>query len=561
MKKWLFTLAALVSLAVLFPVSALAMNVWPFFEGMAVIVTDDEKYGFMDTSGKIVVEPIYEDANNFSDGLAYVCKDEKFGFIDKTGQLVIPLIYDNACNFSEGLAQVCIDGNWGYINKSGDVVIPIQYGFSSHFSEGIVATRTSNDLSNKEIHYYNADNQRLFSDRYFAGEIYEFHFSEGLAAVADKDGKFGYIDKRGKTVIPFIYSRAEPFENGFARVELSGKAGIIDKTGKEVVPCKYHYIIDSDEEYFLVAGYQSMYYCFDSKGNLLFETKTRLLWMGDGIINAWDDKGNEIFLDTTGKLALSTPLDICSVFREGVALVRNEAYQEGVIDKTGAILIPCEYDCISVFNEGYASAIKDGKFCAIKNPLGPPDPFKNRFTDVTATDWFYPSVKYVTEESLMTGTSDKTFAPNQELSRAMLVTVLWRGEGMPEAAAPGAFTDVTSGAWYEKAVSWAAEKEIVLGYEGDTFRPDASITREQLMTILYRYIQHKGGGFEGAWMFLLDYADRESISSWAYEPVAYGSTNGIVSGKPGNLFDPQGTATRAEAATVLYHFFGEKAEE
>lgn len=176
------------------------------------------------------------------------------------------------------------------------------------------------------------------------------------------------------------------------------------------------------------------------------------------------------------------------------------------------------------------------------------------FTDVKDGDWFYEAVKYAYDNKLMNGTSATTFAPLTTTSRSMVVTVLWRLAGSPQCDAAPAFPDVASGSWYTDAVAWASENGIVTGYSSGSFGPDDIVTREQLATILYRYVQHTGGGFQGAWAFPLDYADAAQVSDWAYEAMCWCTMKGIISGVGGNRLNPQGSATRAEVAQILMNF-------
>ena len=176
------------------------------------------------------------------------------------------------------------------------------------------------------------------------------------------------------------------------------------------------------------------------------------------------------------------------------------------------------------------------------------------FTDVKADDWFYEAVKYAYDNKLMDGTSSTTFAPLMTTNRAMIVTILWRLEGSPVVNYAMNFSDVESGVWYTEAVRWAAAEGIVKGYSDTVFAPDDTVTREQLATILYRYVQHTGGGFQGAWAFPLDYADADQVSDWAYEAMCWCTMKSIINGVGGNTLNPQGSATRAEVAQILMNF-------
>lgn len=174
--------------------------------------------------------------------------------------------------------------------------------------------------------------------------------------------------------------------------------------------------------------------------------------------------------------------------------------------------------------------------------------WENPFTDVAGDSWYYDAVRYISENDLMSGYG---FAPNDSFSRAQLAQVLYNLEDRP-AAADGAFTDVPAGAWYADAVNWASANGFVTGYGGGLFGPDDSITREQLAAALYRYAQPKGGGSIGD--ILPDFTDASDISDWAVEPMRWCVMNGILEGRGGNILDPKGYSTRAEAAAILMRF-------
>ena len=174
------------------------------------------------------------------------------------------------------------------------------------------------------------------------------------------------------------------------------------------------------------------------------------------------------------------------------------------------------------------------------------------FTDVRADDWFYDPVCYVYNNGLMTGTSATTFEPNTSLSRAMLVAVLHRLEGSPQASA-GDFTDVADGDWYAQAVNWAASVGIVNGFDDGTFQANAAITREQMAAILRNYAQDKGLDVTAAGD-LSTYSDAASVSDWAKESVAWMVGSGLIGGYEDNTLRPQGTTTRAEVASVLQRY-------
>lgn len=173
------------------------------------------------------------------------------------------------------------------------------------------------------------------------------------------------------------------------------------------------------------------------------------------------------------------------------------------------------------------------------------------FADVTETDWFYEDVKFCYGADLMKGTSNDTFAPNEHLSRAMLVTMLYRMAGEPEAE-NGAlvFTDVPQDSWYTKAVIWAFENEIVKGPWKSTFAPDEDVTRAELATFIYRYVASEDLRISLA-LDAPNFADKNSIPEYAALSVSALYRSEIIKGKDGNRFDPSACATRAEGAALL----------
>ena len=174
------------------------------------------------------------------------------------------------------------------------------------------------------------------------------------------------------------------------------------------------------------------------------------------------------------------------------------------------------------------------------------------FVDVDENDWFYDVVLYAYENGLMTGTSADTFAPNTATTRGMIVSMLARLEGVTSAESAG-FTDVADNDWYATAVNWAASEGIVNGFEDDTFRPNAPITREQMAAILYNYADYKGYDVS-ARADLSDYADAASISSWAEDVLAWANAEGLINGMTATTIDPQGATTRAQTAAMFERF-------
>ena len=180
------------------------------------------------------------------------------------------------------------------------------------------------------------------------------------------------------------------------------------------------------------------------------------------------------------------------------------------------------------------------------------------FTDVAEDDWFYDAVRYAYENGLMDGVGDNRFAPNSETTRAQLVTILYRLEGEPAVSGDLPFTDVEAATWYTNAVLWAAQNGIVNGVSDTEFAPGDDLTRQQLVTILYRYAEAKGCDVSAS-ADLSGYPDAGQVQDYAQPTMAWAVAEGIVEGMDGNL-NPAGNASRAQIATILMRFCEDAAQ-
>ena len=170
------------------------------------------------------------------------------------------------------------------------------------------------------------------------------------------------------------------------------------------------------------------------------------------------------------------------------------------------------------------------------------------FSDVSADAWYTDAVMYCTENSLMSGTDETAFSPNESMTRAMLATVLYRMDGSPSVTGTDHFTDTEEDAWYSDGVLWASQNGIISGYNNDTFGTEDAVTREQIAAILWRYAGSPETDVKA------DFSDEEQISSWAKQAVDWAQSRGYMSGTTGNRFNPVGNATRAEVAAVLMRY-------
>ncbi len=245
------------------------------------------------------------------------------------------------------------------------------------------------------------------------------------------------------------------------------------------------------------------------------------------------------FGDGTVKVSLPyTPADgedtdnltVYYIDADGNAVEMEGAYYEA---SSGCVIF--ETDHFSTFAVVYEAAVED---------------WTNPFTDVATDDWYYDAVAYAVSSGLFGGMTETTFGPDTAMTRAMLVTVLYRLDSEPGVTGDNPFDDVADGEWYTDAVIWASENKIVGGYGGGLFGTNDSVTREQLATILYNYADYKGYDVTAVEDFSA-YTDADDISSWAYTALSWANAKGLITGVTEMTLEPSGSTTRAQVATIF----------
>ena len=268
----------------------------------------------------------------------------------------------------------------------------------------------------------------------------------------------------------------------------------------------------------------------------------------------WSLNTYSITYDLDGGTAFGNP-DSYTV--ESAAITLNEPTKAGYVftgwsgtDLVGEDNLTVTIPAGSIGDRRYTAHWEfDPTIIAALNPTPNVD-----FLDVSRTDWFYYDVRYVCENGLMNGTSRNRFSPYGTATRGMLVTILYRMENEPRCFGSAAFSDVKPGAYYEKAVVWASQNNIVSGYTDGTFRPDAPVTREQLASILYRYTLYRGQDVSaGETTSLTGYGDAQAVSSYALPAMRWACGTGFLQGANGKL-NPAGLATRAQLAAMLHRY-------
>lgn len=179
------------------------------------------------------------------------------------------------------------------------------------------------------------------------------------------------------------------------------------------------------------------------------------------------------------------------------------------------------------------------------------------FADVKDGDWYYDAVSFVYRKGYFSGVSEEAFSPNTSMTRAMLATVLYRVSGVKDPGKGMEFDDVPAGLWYSDGIAWASANGVVNGMGDGNYHPDRAVTREELVTMLYRYQTNRKGSVSAKGE-LTGYPDGSEVAAWAREGMEWAVGAELVKGRNTGHLDPKGTATRAEVATILQRFDGMK---
>ena len=198
----------------------------------------------------------------------------------------------------------------------------------------------------------------------------------------------------------------------------------------------------------------------------------------------------------------------------------------------------------------YLGLMKNIDNCPMDSSAAPAAEVVNNMKDVPVNAWFATPVKYVMDRGIMAGVSANTFAPQSNLTRAMLVQILYAMEGKPTGAPAAGFSDVSGSAWYTDAVNWAKANGVVGGYPDNTFRPNDNITREQLAVMLKAYAGDTGLYATNIGKF----ADFDEVSAWAVDGVSWAVGAGLIAGRGNNKLAPKANATRAEVAQIIMNY-------
>jgi hypothetical protein len=316
---------------------------------------ENEKWGFVDSTGKVVIQYQYEEAGAFSENLAAVKLEGKFGFINKTGITVIKPQFEEADRFINGLSLVennitegLIDqrGNWIFKIDSASISGPVNNFYIVEKSEASFFLNRKGKRNNIEFEY-----------------LSEFH---GYRAAFKKDGNVGYIDTLGNIIVPAIYEEGSDFENGFAQVKKNELCGLIDEEGKFIIPLKFDFIGNTEHTLIkVILNGKCAYYQKSGLNKIPFGNLCASSILGidgfNGPLARIDKKSKKGFIDSNGKIVIPTIYDDAQYYSEGLIAVRKKKVW-GFIQKNGKTAIDFQFDAVYPFFGGYSKVKRKGKW-------------------------------------------------------------------------------------------------------------------------------------------------------------------------------------------------------
>ena len=552
----------------------------------------------VDVNGRIVRSESNLLTGPICNGTLACMQGGKWGLTSFDGTLLLPYVYDDLQYVDAETLIARQNGAWALIDRSGTTVCALpdcsEASTCAPYSDCVLVRE--NDLWGVR----GADGTVLLPCRYqtlsmsVAGDNNPLSMRISLRGLAE-DG-WHYLSRDG--AVDILLCGPEELElasecyawpltaQSFVLRRPSGYQ-IVDSKGMGLIPGNYQYFICCNDYLLLQRSEEkapAYYVLYDPALNLVAElngvkaallTEKACCWLKDGTLHCLclaDGTEQQLAIDffdlytdryivvsRAGRYALldangTQVTDFCYTDRkdpcmDGLCFLQRDDHWY-LLDCRGRELTPPLDAWIIFTTEGdspYAAYQVDGKYGFLQY-RGADDPM---FVDVEAGRWFTEGIDFCALAGLMNGVGGGRFSPQSMTTRAMLVRVLYNLSGSP--CASHGFVDVAEGRWYTDAINWAAACGIVNGVDSTHFDPDAPITREQLVTILYRYAA-KFQDFEAADGAAEAFADADQISRYALEPMQWAVTHGLINGKTPTTLDPKGHATRAEIATVLTRF-------
>lgn len=363
-----------------------------FSEGLAIVRSEENLFGFIQDDGKEVIPCVHEWCYSFKDGYAIVRRNKKWflidklgnktkdldgfdsismesnllplglikvsnarmhGFIDFKGNLIISCIYQDIIPLSKHLLKVKFDGKWGIVSITGRVILPCIYDIIEDLTTGLYKFRASGQYG-----IIREDGVVISPCKYaniedFVDGIAKIHVLENIK---NRSYKYGYIDKNGVEIIPALYDSIYKFINGRAPIYKDGKWGLIDVSGKEIIPCQYKSLSSFVEGIAIIENSDGKYGAIDSNGDILISCKyDKFHHFNQGIaIVAKDNIWGAI--DITENIIIPFQFEYISSLNNDIAIVRNNN-KYGLVNSKGEEIIECKYDYIKDFDSGYAKVV------------------------------------------------------------------------------------------------------------------------------------------------------------------------------------------------------------
>ncbi|MDJ0580920.1 WG repeat-containing protein [Crocosphaera sp.] len=322
-------------------------------------------WGYIDAKGKVVIEPRFEEAETFIDGLAKVRIDRKYGYIDKYGKIIIQPKFDEIGHFIDGLAKVRIDRKYGYMDQSKTIVIQPNYDETGHFIDGLAKVKI-----NGKYGYIDKKGNIVIKPRFDEIE----RFIDGLAKVKI-NRKYGYIDKKDNVIIEAWFDSIETFLDDLAIICIDGEYGYIDKKSNIVIQPKFDEIGNFSKGLAKIKLYGKYGY-IDKKGTIVIEPKfDEIGTFSEGLAKiriGRSHDGKYGYVDKKGTIVIDPKFDEIGTFSEGLAKIRIGSLHEGkygYIDKKGTIVIEPKFDQIGTFSNNLA-IIRVGEQYGLINKKG-----------------------------------------------------------------------------------------------------------------------------------------------------------------------------------------------
>lgn len=544
----------------------------------------DGLWGAVDGQGNEVLPNVYRYLDAANDGLLACRKEDKYGVIDAEGNEVVPFVYDDMEVLKNGdyrRISVCKDGKWGVIDLTGKVRVPLEY----------------------DRKLQGADYKNLGKEQY---EFYSYRLSGTVYDLVCEDHAVCYM---GSYRIPMnvIVDTKDRFY--VKETNASSHYSGVNQDGEPIPGLEWVANMTMLGDCYYMTYYDKAQ---GVRGGRIYDLDMKLLaeipraatismahayipfaWSEDLIAIQQIDYAAVSFYTHEGELVreeISAYL-MRDLHHKTFSLRKKTTYSDAYAFGDGYSMTPYDFDAVGYFDknqsDGYplvtamvtpetghiydckGNQVSDLSFLQIDSRTDGRDygcmhvrtweksgflyicPIGTSFVDNVGASWYRDSVEFCSNAGLMNGMGGGKFQPQTVMTRAMLVRVLYNLSGTK--CASHGFADVPEGKWYTDAINWAAENGIVNGTDATHFAPDLPVTREQMVTILYRYAS-KFAAFDVNEDAYQSFDDAQTVSGYAKAAMGWAVASGLINGKGGNNLVPRGQATRAEIATVLTRF-------